>query len=262
MFETFNISWIIIKQNWKLFLVLILISFAVASYKLSNTKRVYEAHYVGAPYYETATDVTYKIKELSIAINDKDQAYINKYLGDSINVNDFTNARVQKKATPADYTFKHIKIELLVDVIDSNNISIWDRRLYQFYVNSSNIKDNKYRGREVLKERIKLLADKQYNYDVSAKNDSDLYLNILNGYLKRDSVVVSDSNMVDLVFARYIAEYRNSIGVNQITSLTSSHHLKKEQAAKLWNFLYILFGPAFLVLLIWAAYIDYKSERK
>tara|TARA_B100000795_G_C22675424_1_gene389582 strand:- start:158 stop:943 length:786 start_codon:yes stop_codon:yes gene_type:complete len=261
MFEVFNISWVIIKQNWIFFSVSVLISCAVACYNLSNVKVVYEAHYIGAPYYETATDVTYKVRELSVAINDKNQAYINMYLSDSINVNDLRNATVKKESKAADYTFKHIKVRLLVDVNDSNNLSVWDRKLHDFYVKASNIKNNQYRGREVLKERIKILADKQYGYDVSAKNDSDLYLNILKGYLERDTVIVSDSNMVDLVFARYIAEYRNSIGVNQIDSLISSYRLKNEQDSQLWKFLYTLFGPSFFILLLWSSYKDYKFHK-
>jgi hypothetical protein len=261
MFEVFNISWVIIKQNWIFFSVSVLFSCAIASYNLLNVKVVYEAHYIGAPYYQTATDVAYKVRELCAAINDKDQAYINTYLSDSINVNDLSNGTVQKEAKAYDDSFKHIKIKLLVDVNDSNNLSLWDKKLHEFYVKHSNTKNNQYAGREVLKERIKILADKQYGYDLSAKNDIDLYLNILKVSLERDTVIVSDSNMVDLVFARYIAMYRNSIGVNQIDSLISSHRLKNEQDSQLWKFLYTLFGPSFLILFLWSSYKDYKIHK-
>lgn len=261
MFEILIFIKLILKRNWIFFSVLSTITFSIATYNLITSKIIFEASYIGAPYYETASDVTYKIKELSMAINDNDQEYINKYLSDSIDVNDFTNAKIKKERMPADYTFKHIKVKLLVDVIDSTNLKVWDRKLHQFYINASNVKGNIYRGREVLKERISILADKEYGYDTTAENDSLKYLNILKGYLERDSVIVSDSNMIDLVFARYIAEYRNSIGVNQIITLSSSHHPKKEQIELFSTFLYTSLSPLFILLFFWSAYLEYKGAE-
>jgi len=55
--------------------------------------------------------------------------------------------------------------------------------------------------------------------------------------------------------------YRNSIGVNQIDSLISSHRLKNEQDSQLWKFLYTLFGPSFLILFLWSSYKDYKIHK-
>jgi hypothetical protein len=262
MFEILRIIKGILKQNWKSFSILFIISFSYATYEVVQSELVFEANYIGAPYYETATDVTYKVKELSVAINDNDQNYINKYLSDSLNVFDLNNAITTKERKSADYTFKHIKVKLSVDVLDSSNLHMWDTKLHQFYRNASNIKGNQYRGREVLKERIAILAEKQYGYDISANNDSIKYLSILSGYLQRESVVVSDTNMVDLVFARYIAEYRNSIGINQINTLSSSHHLKKEQIKLFSSFIYTAFGPLFFILFIWSAYIEYKANKE
>ena len=262
MFEILDLSKLILKRNWILFSVLSITTFSIATYNLITTEIVFEANYIGAPYYETASDVTYKVKELSIAINDNDQEYINNYLSDSIDVNDFNNAKTTKEKMPADYTFKHIKVKLHVDVIDSSNLKVWDRKLHQFYINASNIKGNIYRGREVLKERISILADKEYGYDTSAENDSLKYLTILKGYLEREKVIVSDSNMIDLFFARYIAEYRNSIGVNQINTLSSSHHPKKEQAKLFAAFLYTSISPLFILLFFWSGYHEYKGSKK
>ena len=261
MFEILNFSKKILKRNWILFLVLSIITFSTATYNLITSEIVFEANYTGAPYYETASDVTYKVKELSMAINDNDQEYINKYLSDSVDVNDFNNAKTKKERMPADYTFKHIKVKLLVDVLDSSNLKVWDRKLHQFYINASNIKGNIYRGREVLKERISILADKEYGYDTSDENDSLKYLTILKGYLEREKVIVSDSNMIDLFFARYIAEYRNSIGVNQINTLSSSHHPKKEQIEMFSSFLYISLSPLFIILFFWSGYLEYKASK-
>lgn len=262
MFEILKISKSILLRNWFLFCILSIITFSTATYNLITSELVFEANYIGAPYYETASDVTYKLKELAVAINDNDQAYINKYLSDSLNVNDLQNAIIKKERKSADYTFKHIKVKLSVDVLDSSNLEIWDRKLHQFYTNASNIKENTYRGREVLKERISILAEKEYKFDVSEKNDSLKYLKILKGYLKRDSVIVSDSNMIDLVFARYIAEYRNSISVNKINTLTSSHHLKKDQTELFSSFLYTSIAPLFILLFFWASYLEYKSMKE
>ena len=261
MFEILNLSKLILKRNWILFSVLSIITFSSAIYNLITSKHVFEANYIGAPYYETASDVSYKVKELCMAINDSDQEYINNNLSDSIDVNDFNNAKTSKEKMPADYTFKHIKVKFRVDVIDSSNLKVWDRKLHQFYINASNIKGNIYRGREVLKERISILADKEYGYDISAENDSLKYLNILKGYLDRDKVIISDSNMIDLFFARYIAEYRNSIGVNQINTLSSSHHPRKEQIDLFSTFLYISLSPLFIILFFWSGYLEYKASK-
>lgn len=262
MFEIFQISWTVLKENWKSFSFLLLVSLAIAIYNYSNTELVYEAEYVGAPYYETASDVAYKVKELKVAINDNDQAYINRYVSDSLNVYELTNAIVKKESKGADYTFKHIKVKLKVDVLDSTNLDLWDRQLHQFYIRSSNIEGNQYRGREVLIERLEELSKQHYGYDVSARNKTDNLLRLLKIDLQRDKMVLTDSNMVDILFARYIAEYRNSMGVNKINSLVSSHHLKEEQVAKLWTFIYTFLGPAFLVLFFWSSYIDYSQNRK
>jgi hypothetical protein len=261
MFDILRISKEIIKRNGKLFSGLTLITFSIAIYNLLTTELVFEANYTGAPYYETASDVTFKVKELCAAINDNDQEYINKYVGDSLDVKDLTNALGKKLQHSSDYTFKHIKVKLSVDVLDSTNLSLWDKKIHQFYLNASNNKDNLYRGREVYKERISILAEKQYGYDVSDKNDSLKYLNILKFYLGQDSLNISDSNMVDLVFARYIAEYRNSISVNQITTLTSSHHLKKEQILLFSSFIYTSIAPLFILLFFWTSYLDYKQSK-
>ena len=261
MFEILIFSKLILKRNWILFSVLSTITFTTAIYNLITSEIVFEANYTGAPYYQTASDVTYKVKELSMAINDNDQEYINKYLSDSIDVNDFNNAKTEKEKMPADYTFKHIKVKLLVDVIDSTNLKFWDKKLHQFYINASNIKGNIYRGREVLKERISILADKEYGYNTSEKNDSLKYINIVKRYFARDSVIVSDSNMIDIVFASYIAEYRNSIGVNQINTLASSHHPKKDQVELFSTFLYISLSPLFILLFFWSGYLEYKGSK-
>ncbi len=261
MFEILNISKGIIQRNWILFSVLTVVTFSIASYNVASSELVFEASFVAAPYYETANDVHYKVKELSVAINDNDQEYINKYVGDSLDVHDLTNASSKLDRNHSDFTFKHIKLKLEVDVTDSSNLELWDKKLHEFYLSSSNCEENQYRGREVLKERISILAEKQYHYDVSEKNDSLKFLNILKFYLNQDSLTISDSNMVDLVFARYIAEYRNATSVNKVISLSSSHHLKKEQIVLFSAFMYTAFGPLFILLFFWAAYIEYKQNK-
>ena len=136
MFEILDLSKLILKRNWILFLVLSIITFSIATYNLITSEIVFEANYTGAPYYETASDVTYKVKELSMAINDNDQEYINKYLSDSIDVNDFNNDE------NCNYDFLTNNDNLDNNNIDNNNIDNTNN-------NNNNNNNNRYMDKKL-----------------------------------------------------------------------------------------------------------------
>lgn len=262
MYEAIKISLELLKKHKLLFIVVFLISSGVSFYEWNNEEKVYEANYIGAPFYETAADVDFKVKELATAINDNNQAYIDKYLSDSLDVKSVRNATTKKINRPADFTYKHQKVSLIVEVLDSSSTPQWDKELRRFYISVANNPENEYRGREVLEERIKAIAINHYKYDVSDLNEEDQYLKILNYFFNKDSIVVSDSNKIDLVFARYIAELKNSKSVNEIATLTSSYHEVTQATSRFRSFLYIPFGPLLIILFIWSALIENRRIKE
>lgn len=261
MYEALKISRAIVKKNKWFFLAVLFISIGVSVFKFYTETTSYKAQYIAAPYYESAADVKYKVEELAKAINENNQNYINKHLSKSLNVSDLSNAKVKKDNKPADYTFKHIKVRLLVDVVDSSNIKSWDKYLHTFYEKTANDTSKLYRGREVLKERLNTIAKNNYAYDISDANHEDHYLNLIKFFTNRDSITISDSNMIDLVFAQYIAEFRNSKQVNEIITLESSFHEEVDQINYSLHFFFLPFGPFLLIVFLWSAYEESKKNH-
>lgn len=262
MFEALKISREILKKQRWFFALVFLISCGISYYDWSTQEPVYEASYVAAPYYETAADVTYKVKELAEAINGNNQTYINKNLSSSLNVHSLGNAVVKKHNKPADYTFKHIKVLLTVEVTDSNQLDLWDQELKKFYTIHANNPENQYRGREVLKERIKIISENYYDYDVSDENKEDDFVKLINFFFNRDSLVISDTNKIDLVFAQYLAEYRNARTVNEIITFNSSFHRVSTESTLIKNLVYIPFSPSLILLFLFSAYEESKRNAK
>lgn len=259
MFQMLIHSWEVLKKRWKLFLLTFIASLTLASIDYCFPTKTFRASFIAAPYYETATDVSIKVKELASAVNAGNQKYINNYLDSSLNVSDLENAQGKIKWNHSDYTYKHVKVVFSADVMFSKDLEKWDKALLNFYTENSNDTNCYYRGREVVKERLRLLTKDQYQYDISAKNDSDYILKITRGYMERDSMMINDSNMFELVLARYIGEYKNSITVNPVTNLSESYNLSEFVQFPLRRFLVIAFSPIFIGLFLFAAFREYKS---
>lgn len=256
MFSVLLEGYRIFIKYWKFFTLLVLVSVGVATVVVNSLEIKYEANYIAAPYFETATDATLKLKEVAAAINDNNKEYISKNLSDSLDPNDFTNASVKKMQTNIDISMKHVKVKFMVDVINPNNLDQWDRAIKRQFHLANQLPGNYYRSREINMERMKAIMKDRYEYDISEANDSDDVLTVLKYYNKKDSLSINDSNMIDLLFAKYKVEYFNSLKVNTITNFNSSYHEKEEQFEKPTIFLSMSFLPLFIILFVLIAYVN------
>ena len=174
---------------------------------------------------------------------------IKRKLGVNYDTDFIKSAKVLKFNNGADYSFKHIKVHLVIDITDTLNYKLLklDSLLTNF-CNQIIVDTNRhYRGVFIWEEKLKAFSNSpryQATYDFFQSD------------YKKHQIVLSDSITEKLIYAHLKGEYLNTLKNNYYSNFSSSVKKIPEVSVftEIEQFLLISLVPVLLVLLLIRSY--------
>ena len=255
MHKQFKQYLLIFRANRILFLSVFIISILTAVLYRQYKPDDYSAKFVFAPYFQTSGDLSIKLEVLGDLLDNDNFASAKMFLNTKYDFSVIKKFKTEIKKNKGDCSNKHHKIDISIHISDTNCLYLLDKSLRnyidEFIVDSS----MQYRGIAVTKERLRFCDNYVLNKD-------SILDKVANGYIdeySKEGLIISNELAVKFAQARTVAELKNAITVNHITSFSKSVFRVKET----YSFLafIVLAGLVPIAILILFFNLIYESEE-
>ena len=224
MHKQFKQYLLIFRANRILFLSVFIISIVTAVLYRQYKPDDYSAKFVFAPYFQTSGDLSINLDVLGDFLDNDNFASAKMFLNTKYDFSLIKSFKTEIKRDKGDWSNKQYKTYISIHISDTNCLYLLDKslRIYidEFIVDSS----MQYPGITVTKERLRFCEDYFLNKD-------SILDKVVNGYIdeySKEGLIISNELAVKFAQARTVAELKNAITVNHITSFSKSVFRVKE----------------------------------